>query len=84
MFWVILFCVNLYINLPESNRAESDWSWCTEKPVAGIVLKIQYLEIVSYDVDLVCSVYEITYAVSFSEPDGAPGGHVYALWTMAR
>ena len=37
-------------------------------------MKIQYLEIVSHDVEAVCKIYEITHDVSFSEPDEFLGG----------
>lgn len=32
-------------------------------------MKVQYLEIVTHDVDSVCKAYEITQSVNFSEPD---------------
>lgn len=37
-------------------------------------MKIHYLEMVSNDVDLVCSAYETAHAVSFDEPDELLGG----------
>lgn len=37
-------------------------------------MKVQYLEIVSNDVDAVCKAYEITNSVCFSEPDEFLGG----------
>jgi len=41
---------------------------------AKLTMKVHYLEIVSHDVDAVCKAYEITYSVSFSEPDELLGG----------
>jgi len=37
-------------------------------------MKVHYLEIVSHDVHAVCKAYELTHAVSFSEPDALLGG----------
>lgn len=37
-------------------------------------MKIQYLEIVSHDVEAVCKAYEVTNSVGFSEPDEFLGG----------
>ncbi len=37
-------------------------------------MKVYYLEIVSHDVDAVCSTYEETNNVKFSEPDELLGG----------
>lgn len=37
-------------------------------------MKIQYLEIVSHDVDAACKAYETTNSVSFGDPDEMLGG----------
>ena len=37
-------------------------------------MQIQYLEIVTPDVDAVCATYEKIYGVSFSEPEAGLGG----------
>ena len=38
-------------------------------------MKVQYLEIVSHDVDAVCKTYEIAHSVNFSEPDEFLGAY---------
>lgn len=37
-------------------------------------MKVQYLEIVSRDVDAVCKAYEATHSIKFGEPDELLGG----------
>lgn len=44
------------------------------KTKKGIALKVQYLEIVSHDVDSVSKAYEVVHSVSFGEPDELLGG----------
>ncbi len=40
----------------------------------GMPLKVQYLEIVSRDVDAVCRAYEVTHYVKLGGPDELLGG----------
>jgi len=51
-------------------------SGCTQSPQGsrGNAVKIHFLEIVTPDVDGVCSLYSTTYGITFADPDENLGG----------
>lgn len=58
----------------ESNDRSNIETQESNPPAAGEPMKIQYLEIVTPEIDALCRQYSKIHGVTFSEPDGSLGG----------
>ena len=57
-----------------SNEALNGETQVSNPPAAGELMKIQYLEIVTPEVDALCRQYSTIYGIAFNEPDANFGG----------
>ena len=57
----------------DNKSTNNDSTNNTEKTETEPMMKIQYLEVVSPDVDAICKTYEKLYGVEFGEPDAFLG-----------
>ena len=58
----------------ESNETSAPKTQMLNSTAAGELMKVQYLEIVTPEVDAMCLQYSTIYGISFSEPDANFGG----------
>ena len=77
MVTLILGCNQSSTDTSQQSESNDEFNHETQasiSPAAGEPMKVQYLEIVTPEVDALCRQYSAIYGIAFSEPDANFGG----------